>query len=77
MRVSEITSDRSVNSHIEQKWDAARSRWSDAQATEFHDKCIYPLQMQVERMGKDARDAARCADAAQQRIEQIMGSQWA
>lgn len=74
MTVSEITSDRSVNNHIEQKWNTARSRWNDAQATEFHDKCIYPLQMQVERMGKDARDAARCADAAQRQIEQIMRS---
>ena len=75
MRVSEIISDRNVVNHIDQKWNTARGSWSDAQATEFHDKCIYSLQMQVERMGKDARDAARCADAAQQQIEQIMGSQ--
>ena len=75
MRVSEITADRDVVNHIEQKWAAARSNWNDAQATEFHDKCIYPLQIQVEHMGKEARDAMRCADAMQQQIEQIMESQ--
>lgn len=72
MELSELTSDRDIENFIGEKWNNARGRWQDAQATEFYDKCFYPLVLKIEDMGKDARDVMRIGDAVRAKVDEIM-----